>query len=404
MKILGGALALLLAAGSPSWAGLPDAGWSSAVATPFPLPVVPPPAAVLPPFAAVPPVPFVSFKGLSIKGVQYSRTDRIPQSLVAAIDKTERTLILAIYDLQLSEVADALLRAKARGVHIRMVYDMGHATGTSAASPEYQSLVSAGVPVRLLKGGGSFGIMHNKFAVFDGELLETGSFNWTRAADDKNFENALFRSDAALIEGYSRYWDWMWGMAVAPAGAAAAPVAGAGLGAPPADPLRPVSFAGGSYPRYAFSPEGGVEDLIVDALGRARSSIDMAIFSLYSQRVADALVAAKNRGVAVRVVSDVSQSRRSAAVLSVVKAGVPLRLSAGRDGTGVLHHKFVVVDGALLITGSYNFSQNAELFNFENDLFSTAPGDVFAYTAELSAVWAQAHAPDPSELPAPKSL
>ncbi len=403
MKILGGALALLLAAGSPSWAGLPDAGWSSAIATPFPLPVIPPPAAVLPPFAALPPVSFVSFKGLSIKGVQFSRTDRIPQSLVAAIDKTDKTLILAVYDLQLSEVADALLRAKARGVQIRMVYDMGHATGSSGASPEYQSLVSAGVPVRLLKGGGSFGIMHNKFAVFDGALLETGSFNWTRAADDKNFENALFRDDAALIEGYARYWDWMWNLA-SPVGAAAAPVTGAGLGAPPSDPLRPVSFAGGNYPRYAFSPEGGVEDLIVDALGRARSSIDMAIFSLYSQRVADAVIAAKQRGVTVRVVCDMSQSRRSTAVLSLSKAGVPLRISAGRDGTGVLHHKFVVVDGALLITGSYNFSQNAELFNFENDLFTTAPGEAFAYGAELSAVWAQAHAPDPSELPAPKSL
>jgi phosphatidylserine/phosphatidylglycerophosphate/cardiolipin synthase-like enzyme len=403
MKILGGALALLLAAGSPSWAGLPDAGWSSAVAIPFPLPAVPPPAAVLPPFAALPPVPFVSFKGLSLKGVQFSRSDRIPQSLTAAIDKTDKTLILAIYDLQLSEVADALLRAKARGVQIRMVYDMGHTTGSSGASPEYQSLVAAGIPVRLLKGGGSFGIMHNKFAVFDGALLETGSFNWTRAADDKNFENALFRDDAALIDGYSRYWDWMWNLA-SPVGAEAAPVAGAGLGAPPADPLRPVSFGGGNYPRYAFSPEGGVEDLIVDALGRARSSIDMAIFSLYSQRVADAVIAAKKRGVAVRVVSDMSQSRRSAAVLSLSQAGVPLRLSAGRDGTGVLHHKFVVVDGALLITGSYNFSQNAELFNFENDLFTTAPGEAFAYGAELSAVWAQAHAPDPSELPAPKSL
>ncbi len=403
MKILGGALALLLAAGSPSQAGLPDAGWSSALAVPLPMPVVPPPAAVIPPFAAVPPVPFVSFKGLSLKGIQFSQNDRIPQSLVAAIDKTDQTLLLAIYDLQLSEVADALLRAKDRGVRIQMVYDMGHAKGATPASPEYQRVVAAGIPVRLLKGGGSFGIMHNKFAVFDGALLETGSFNWTSAADQKNFENALFKTDQALIDGYAKYWSWMWGLA-SPASAEAAGPIGAGLGTPPGDPQRPVSFAGGSYPRYAFSPEGGVEDLLVDALGRARGSIDMAIFSLYSQRVADALIAAKNRGVAVRVVSDVSQSRRSAPVLSLVNAGVPLRLSAGRGGTGVLHHKFVVVDGAFLMTGSYNFSQNAELYNFENDLFTTAPGEAFAYTAELSSVWAQAHVPAPSELPAPKSL
>ncbi|MBI5246719.1 MAG: hypothetical protein HY923_06025, partial [Elusimicrobia bacterium] len=112
MKNLGGALALLLAAASPSFAGLPDAGWSSlSIAIPVPvIPSIPPPRLLVPPLVAPPPVPAVLFKGLSIKGVQFSRTDRIPLSLVAAIDKTEKTLLLSLYDLRLSEVADALLR------------------------------------------------------------------------------------------------------------------------------------------------------------------------------------------------------------------------------------------------------------------------------------------------------
>ncbi|MDD5304649.1 MAG: phospholipase D-like domain-containing protein [Elusimicrobia bacterium] len=408
---MGGALVLLLAAGSPSWAGLPDAAWSSAFPIPLPgLPAVRPPVPSLPAFAALPPVPVVVFKGLSIKGVQFSRTERIPESLVAAIDRTEKTLLLSLYDLRLTAVADALLRAKARGVDVRLVYDESHTTPAapnagSGPSPEYQSLLAGGVPVRILKGGGSFGIMHNKFAVFDGELLATGSFNWTDAADQKNFENAIFRSDAALAAGFTQYWTWMWGLAHDPAAAnAAAGPAGAGLGAPPADALKPVAFAGGNYPRYAFSPEGGVEDLLVDALGRSKRTIDVAIFSLYSQRVADALIAAKARGVVVRVVSDISQSRRSQPVLSLSNAGVGLRLSAGRGGTGVLHHKFAIVDGAWLMTGSYNFSQNAELYNFENDLFTVTPGEVAAYGGEFAAVWEQAHAPAQGELPAPKSL
>ncbi len=399
MKILGGALALLLAAGSPSRAGLPDAAWPS---------VVPAPMSAVPAFAALPPVPVVVFKGLSIKGVQFSRTDRIPPALVAAIDRTDKTLLLAVYDLRLGEVAEAILRAKARGVAVRLIYDQSHTvpaspTAGAGPSPEYQSLLDGGVPVRILKGGGSFGIMHHKFAVFDGQLLETGSFNWTRAADDKNFENAVFKTDAALIDGYTRNWEWMWALARAP-GAAAEQPAGAGFGAPPADPLKPVAFAGGHYPRYAFSPQGGVEDLLVDALGRARRTIDVAIFSLYSQRVVDALIAAKDRGVVVRVAADVSQSRRSQPMLALSNSGAGLRLSSGRGGAGVLHHKYALVDGALLMSGSYNFSQNAELYNFENDLFTTAKGEVAAFGAEFAAVWAQAHAPSPDELPAPKSL
>jgi len=403
VKILGGALALLLAAGSPSQAGLPDAGLSTASSVPLPVVPLPPP---VPALAAIPPVPAVVFKGLSIKSVQFSRTDRIPVSLVDAIDRTEKTLFLALYDLKLSEVAAALLRAKARGVAISLVYDEGHTKpavpGTgSGPSEEYLSLLEAGVPIRLLKGGGSFGIMHHKYAVFDGELLMTGSFNWTRPADEKNFENAVFKTDPALIAGFTKNWKWMWDLGRAP-GAAAEPVAAA-PGPPPADSSKPVSFAGGKYPRYAFSPKGGVEDMLVDAIVRSKKTIDVLIFSFYAPRVADALVAAQARGVVVRVVGDGMQASRSQPML-VLSKSVSLRLSSGRNGAGAMHHKYALFDGTLLMSGSYNFSANAEQFNFENDLFTVAPAEVAAFGGEFAAVWAQAHAPAPDELPAPKSL
>jgi phosphatidylserine/phosphatidylglycerophosphate/cardiolipin synthase-like enzyme len=220
----------------------------------------------------------------------------------------------------------------------------------------------------------------------------TGSFNWTRAADDKNFENAVFKTDKALIEGFTRNWEWMWALEKG------------GVGAPPADPQRPVAFAGGKYPRYAFSPQGGVEDLLVDAIGRSKSTIDVAIFSFYSQRVADALIAAKKRKVVVRLIADIGQTRRSQAMLALWTAGVTLRLSSGRAGTGAMHHKYALFDGAMLMSGSYNFSQNAELYNFENDLFTAAKGEVAAFGGEFAAVWAQARPAAPEDLPAPKSL
>lgn len=400
MKRLGGALALLLAAAT-SWAGLPEAAWPSIVPTPVVQRASRP---------AIPPVPTVAFKNLSIKGVQFSGADRISASFVAAIDVTSHTLLLSLYDLRLPDVTEALLRAKARGVDVRLVYDQSHvkpgAPGERGGSVEYLQLLDGGVPIRILKGGGSFGIMHNKFAVFDGELLATGSFNWTPSADEKHFENEIYRADAAHIEGYTRYWEWMWALGRAPAAEEAADAAAAtdGFGPPPADPLRPVAFAGGSYPRYAFSPQGGVEDFLVDAIGRAERTIDVAIFSLYAQRVVDALIAAKARGVAVRVVADASQAARSQPVLALSKSGVKLRLSSGRGGTGVMHHKYALFDGIMLMTGSYNFSANAEQFNFENDIFTAHPGEVAAYGAEFAGVWKQAHKPAPGELPAPKEL
>lgn len=431
VRLPGAPLALLLAAVIPARASLPDASWSL-LSLPLPLPALPAPP--LPPPsapAAVPAVPTVAFRGLVLKGIQFTRTDRISTSLVAAIDKTEKTLLLALYDLKMAELGDAIVRAHRRGVDVRVIYDMGHAKAPAdpatgkGPSAEYLALLAAGVPVRLLKGGGSFGIMHHKFAVFDGALLFTGSFNWTRAAEERNFENAVFKDDAALIDGFTRCWNWMWPLAKTPAAAAAElesgtfgaeedgdavfsiaeEPAGAGFGSPPADPSRPVAFAGGAYPRYAFSPQGGVEALLVDAIGRSTKRVDVAIFSMYSERVAQALIAAKKRGVAVKIVADAGQSRRSQAVRALFDGGVPLRLLGGRDGgLGVMHHKYALFDGKMLMSGSYNFSQNAELYNFEADLFTTEAAETAAFAAESALLWKQARVPADGDLAAPKSL
>lgn len=55
--------------------------------------------------------------------------------------------------------------------------------------------------------------MHNKFAVFDGKLAVTGSFNWTTSADDYNFENALFLSDPAIVARIEEEFERIWSQA-----------------------------------------------------------------------------------------------------------------------------------------------------------------------------------------------
>ncbi|MBI3565479.1 MAG: hypothetical protein HY079_09815 [Elusimicrobia bacterium] len=360
----------------------------------------------------------VSFHGAALPARAFSRTDRVPDALVAAIDATRSTLRLALYDLNLAGVADAIVRAERRGVDVKLLYDQGHAAGAGAVptpgagsqpgaaagpsgpSAQFTQVVAAGVETRLLKGGGSYGIMHDKIMVCDGELVETGSFNWTNAADGTNFENALFRDDPSLAALYAAAFDWMWAYG-RPLGAGSS---GDGpFAPPPADPSPSARYKGQPWPRASFSPGGGTEARLVSAIGRATGTLDVAIFSFYSQALADAVVAAKGRGVAVRVVADVSQARRSPQVAQLVSAGVDLRLSGGRGagGRGVLHHKFALLDRELLATGSYNFSANAENNNFENQFYSDDAGDLSAYQAEFEAVWAQAHAPAPGETQGP---
>jgi phosphatidylserine/phosphatidylglycerophosphate/cardiolipin synthase-like enzyme len=143
---------------------------------------------------------------------------------------------------------------------------------------------------------------------------------------------------------------------------------------------------------------------LAGAIGACQKTLDIAIFSFYSQAVADAVIAAKNRGVTVRVVGDVSQARRSPQIAQLVSSGADLRLSSGRGGKGVLHHKFAILDGEMAAAGSFNFSQNAEKNNFENQFYLTGAEDLAAYQAEYEAVWAQAHSPAAGETPGAMAL
>lgn len=395
-------LALLLAASPvPVRADFDGRAGAAALPAPFIPPFIPAPAPrPAPPAAAA--VPSVSFKGKSFKAVQFGREQSLAATLTEVLDLTQRTALLALYELKLPAAADAIIRAHRRGVAVRVVFDEGHAReepGPEAGrSPELQRVIDAGVEVRTLRGGGDYGIMHHKTAVLDGELLVAGSFNWTLAAEQRHFENLALRGDPAVVALFEADFRWMWEAArplKSPGGADAS-----GMGPPPADPARPVRFNGGAYPRAAFSPRGGIEALLLDAIGRARRRVDVAMFSFYSEPLARALIEAKARGVKVSVVADAGQARRSPAVRLLRDAGVELRLSAGRAaGFSVMHHKYIVLDGRLAMNGSYNFSRNAELNNHENVLISADAGEAGALLKEQEHVFSLGRVPGDADLP-----
>ena len=53
--------------------------------------------------------------------------------------------------------------------------------------------------------------MHNKVAIIDGKILFTGSYNWSKAAEEKNQENLLeFIDEEEIIEIYQKRLDYLW--------------------------------------------------------------------------------------------------------------------------------------------------------------------------------------------------
>jgi phospholipase D len=90
------------------------------------------------------------------------------------------------------------------------------------------------------------------------------------------------------------------------------------------------------------------------------------MYGLTSRSIVDALIAAQSRGVDVAIKTDKKESEKHAQATLITKlkaAGVRVEVSTQQRN---LHDKFAVIDGQRVITGSFNWTQNAELRNREN--------------------------------------
>jgi len=113
-----------------------------------------------------------------------------------------------------------------------------------------------------------------------------------------------------------------------------------------------------------FSPRGGTRAAIIDCIDQASASVKVAMYSFTDSLLADALARAQQRGVTVEVVLDSGQqTARGGQAKRLSDAGVPVRFDTR---SGLLHHKFAVVDGETVITGSHNWTESAEVRNAEN--------------------------------------
>lgn len=162
----------------------------------------------------------------------------------------------------------------------------------------------------------------------------------------------------------------------------------------PLDPSGHAPAAGtlpGTHPGAAgeaeawFSPEQDCAGRIVTLLGRARTSVDVCVFTITDDRITSTLAAAHRRGVAVRVITDDEKQFDPGSDIGVLEqAGVPVRF----DRTAFhMHHKFALFDGALLLTGSYNWTRSAALHNEENFILTPDPRLLDAFARLFKRLW-----------------
>lgn len=117
-----------------------------------------------------------------------------------------------------------------------------------------------------------------------------------------------------------------------------------------------------------FSPEGSAQQLVLRTLDDAQESIRLMGYSFTSPEIVKSLVAARQRGVDVRVVVDDKGNRSKAsqaAMNVVVNAGIPLRTNSQYK---IMHDKVIITDGQNVELGSFNYTRSAAESNSENAL------------------------------------
>ena len=180
----------------------------------------------------------------------------------------------------------------------------------------------------------------------------------------------------------------MWKIVALCCGAA---LLGAACDAPPVQ-LQPTALpAAGSAAIQVFftrpqDPDdpsrhtNGVDQYVIAAIGAAATSVDIAAYDINLQSVTDALLAAKLRGVQVRVVTDTDNLGRSP-IAQLRSVGIPV---TGDGRSALMHDKFIVVDGIIMFTGSWNPTDNDTWRNNNNLVRITAAPILQNYIVEFA--------------------
>jgi hypothetical protein len=322
------------------------------------------------------------------------------QNLVALLttrfNNAHRSIDAAFYSLSGTpgpgtDLANALIAAKGRGVSIRVICEQDN----RSTSP-LNALASAGIPIitdSFDPVNAGAGLMHNKYVVIDGRggapestWVWTGSWNPTDPGTNDDYQNALEIQDPALAGAYELEFNEMWGSATQ------TPVASLSrFGARKTDNTPHRFRIGGRDIELFFSPSDKTSSHIAAALDGATHSINFALLTFTRDDLAKVIIGRKSAGVTLHGLMD-NRTDSGSEYDYLAGQGVDMHL---KTGTGLLHHKYAILDAGFptahptVITGSHNWSSSAETANNENTLIIHDAAIANLYLQEFAARYYQ---------------
>jgi phosphatidylserine/phosphatidylglycerophosphate/cardiolipin synthase-like enzyme len=316
---------------------------------------------------------------------------QLASRLVEFIEATEESLDCAIYDLRHPAVLDALVKIANNGKQLRIAFDTsGERSGGLMADPkpngtrkalQDKGLINLATPVHNGRH-----LMHDKFLVRDGHYVWTGSANFTVGGLELQDNNCLIATSPELATLYTATFEEMLSPSHQHTSSVSRQV--------------PTSVkVGQAVLTPTFSPAEGenLEQSIIAALTKAHK-VRVLAFLISDQGILDALAScAQNPNVDIGGVYDPSgmddvMRYRHNDTSSFWFMNDPRFVAAPshsfnpRREQDFMHNKLLVIDDSLVITGSYNFSENAEA-NDENLIFIESAAVAAAFTGYFDELY-----------------
>ena len=296
--------------------------------------------------------------------------NHIENHLIEKINGAKSSINLAVFEFDLDNVKNALIKAHQRGVRVQIVYDDEH----TKDDPQMTELISSGIKA-IPDERSAF--MHNKFFVIDSLCVWTGSFNLSVNASTKNNENAIYLCDQKLAQNYETEFSEMF-------------VGNFGSKSPANTPFQLLNLFDSPSQNY-FAPEDQVMDKVIREVSRAKVSVHFMAFSFTDDDLGDALKNLQNNGVnVIGIFESRGADTDSSECQKLLRGGSDVRL----DGNPyTFHHKVIILDGHLVIFGSFNFSQNANQSNDENLLIIDSQNLATSFEEEFQKRLAESFTP-----------
>jgi len=248
---------------------------------------------------------------------------------------------------------------------------------------QFATLEAAGIEI---KDDGRSALMHNKFWIFDGATVWTGSTNITENGTLKNNNNVIVFQSQGVADIYEREFQEMW--------------TDGEFGSTSTSTVDQQDVViDGSSISVRFGAEDEVAAYLADLLESAQTQIRFMAFAFTHDDMGSAMLARAQSGVDV---SGIFETRGSETEYSELTALYCSSIPVRQDGnSNTFHHKVIIIDGHILVTGSFNFSKNADESNDENIVIVDNADIAAAYLEEFDRRWAEAEDPDPADLTCP---